>query len=321
VIDPLLTCVGAFYWLLILGFAYISSGTAKPVVCDFHVTNDFWQFDSANHASFCYTKVIVRSSREAVEDILVASLHAVEYHCGIALANTDGSHYLLLLVSGHNFRKNLADICRYYPIGLFRNAIPDGQVTERGGLMFLLVWGFMIFTSTFTDMIIAGVESAETGGNIAQLLFSLTLIFNGVLASPSTLPGFWIFMYRVSPFTYLVDGMLSTGLANTNVQCADIEYLTFNPAPGMNCSAYLEPYIATAGGYLTNATKGATSNCQFCTVSDTNIFLASLNSYYSHRWRNFGFMWVYIGFNIAGAVFLYWLVRVPKKAKKKEKKE
>src|ERR1700722_15287540 len=239
-VDPLLTCVGAVHWLLILGFANLSSRTAKPVVCNFHVANDLWQFDSTNHAPFCYTTLIVRGSGEAVEDILVASFHTIKYHGRIALANTNGGHYLLLLVGEVILKKNLANRCRYYPIGLFRNAIPNGQVTERGGLMFLLIWDFMIFTSTFTDMVIAGVESAETGGNIAQLMFSLTLIFNGVLASPSTLPGFWILMYRVSPFPYLVDGMLSTGLANTNVECSDIEYLNFNPAPGMNCSAYLE---------------------------------------------------------------------------------
>ena len=67
----------------------------------------------------------------------------------------------------------------YYPIGMFRNAIPENQVTERGGLMFLLILAFLLFTSTFTDMVIAGIENAETGGNIAQLLFSLTLIFCG----------------------------------------------------------------------------------------------------------------------------------------------
>ena len=318
-IDPLLTCVGALHWLLILELANFSSGIAKPVVCDFHVTDDLCQLDSANHAPFCYTTVVVRSPREAIEDVLVASFHVVEHHGGITLANPHGSHYLLLLVGRLIFKQDLANTCRYYPIGLFRNAIPDGQVTERGGLMFLLIWGFMIFTSTFTDMVIAGVESAETGGNIADLMFSLMLIFNGVLAGPSTLPGFWIFMYRVSPFTYLVGGMLSTGLANTNVECSDIEYLNFNPAPGMNCSTYLEPYISVAGGYLTDATKGASSNCQFCPVSDTNTFLASFNSYYSHRWRNFGLIWAYIVFNVAGAVFLYWLVRVPKKAKKEKK--
>lgn len=127
-------------------------------------------------------------------------------------------------------------------------------------------------------------------------------------------------MYRVSPFTYLVDGMLSTGLANTNVQCSDIEYLNFNPPPGMNCSAYLAPYISYAGGYLTDETKGATQNCQFCSVSDTNILLLGLGSNYSNRWRNFGIVWAYTVFNILGAIFFYWLARVPKKPKKEKAK-
>lgn len=69
--------------------------------------------------------------------------------------------------------------CWYYPIGMYRNAIPTGAENERGGLMFLFVWQFMLFTSTFTDMVVAGMDSSETAGNVAQLLFSLTLIFCG----------------------------------------------------------------------------------------------------------------------------------------------
>lgn len=201
----------------------------------------------------------------------------------------------------------------YYPIGLYRNAIPDGQVHERGVLMFLLIWAFLMFASTFTHMMIAGIETAETAGNLANLLFSLTLIFCGVLAGPRTLPGFWIFMYRVSPFTYLVDGMLSTGLANTKIECAAIEYLHFQPRSGQTCGAYMADYINTYGGYLEN--EGATSNCSFCSASETNVYLVQLNSSYAHRWRNFGIMWAFIVFNVFAAVFLYWLARVPKKAK------
>lgn len=66
----------------------------------------------------------------------------------------------------------------YYPIGLYRNA-PAGEVTDRGGTMFLLILIFLMFTSTFSSMIIAGIEQPETGSNIAQLMFSLCLIFNG----------------------------------------------------------------------------------------------------------------------------------------------
>lgn len=67
----------------------------------------------------------------------------------------------------------------YYPIGMYRNAIPTHTVTERGGLMFLLILSFMLFASTFTNMVIAGVASAEIGAIIALMLFALSLVFCG----------------------------------------------------------------------------------------------------------------------------------------------
>ncbi|QSZ36093.1 hypothetical protein DSL72_007218 [Monilinia vaccinii-corymbosi] len=200
----------------------------------------------------------------------------------------------------------------YYPIGLYRNAEMTNAVTERSGLMFAFVWAFLIFTSTFTDLVIAGMDSAENAGNVANLMFSLCLIFCGVLATPEALPGFWIFMYRVSPFTYLVSGMMSTGLANTKVVCDPIEYLHFNPPSNQTCFQYLETYMDKTGGYLNN--PDARTDCEFCSISDTNVFLAAVSSDYKDVWRNWGLLWVYIVFNIAGAIFMYWLLRVPKGA-------
>jgi ATP-binding cassette subfamily G (WHITE) protein 2 (PDR) len=205
----------------------------------------------------------------------------------------------------------------YYPVGFYRNAEPAGQVHERGALFFLLIWIFLIFTSTFTHMIIAAVETAEEGGNIANLLFSLTLVFCGVLATPQQFPGFWIFMYRVSPFNYLVDSFISVGVANTKVVCADNEYLHFDAPSGQSCGQYMQPYIDSFGGYLEET--NASGTCSFCTIEDTNAFLSSINSSYSHRWRNFGIMWGYVIFNVAAALLLYWLVRVPKGPRKEDK--
>ena len=68
--------------------------------------------------------------------------------------------------------------CWYYPIGLYRNP-PPGEMIGRGGTMFLLILIFMMFASTFGSMMIAGIEQPETGSNLAQLLFSLCLVFNG----------------------------------------------------------------------------------------------------------------------------------------------
>ncbi|USW58775.1 Putative ABC transporter-like, ATP-binding domain, AAA+ ATPase domain, CDR ABC transporter [Septoria linicola] len=208
--------------------------------------------------------------------------------------------------------------CYYYPVGLYNNAGPD--LHERGALFFLFMLQFLLFTSTFTNMVVAGMDSAETGGNIANLMFSLCLIFCGVLATPQSLPGFWIFMYRVSPFTYLVGGFLSTGLANTDVTCADNEFLRFNVGQGFNnCGDYLADYQAETSnaGYLRD--PSATQQCEYCTYGDSNTFLAGVSISYSDRWRNFGILWAFIIFNVCAAVFFYWLARVPKQSKKQKK--
>ncbi|OCF39347.1 ATP-binding cassette transporter [Kwoniella heveanensis CBS 569] len=206
--------------------------------------------------------------------------------------------------------------CWYYPIGYYRNAIPTDTVHLRGALMWLYLQVFFLFTSTFATAIVAGMDMAETAGNIAQLMFSLCLIFNGVLVVYNSLPGFWKFMYRVSPFTYLVEGMLSVAVADTSVVCSTVEYLHFDPPSGDTCGSYMADYIGVAGGYLLD--PSAQSGCQFCALESTNTFLESFNIKYSNKWRDFGLMWVYIIVNVIAAIGLYWLARVPKHAGKEQ---
>ncbi|KAF8850810.1 hypothetical protein BDZ45DRAFT_708183 [Acephala macrosclerotiorum] len=201
-------------------------------------------------------------------------------------------------------------LCMYYPIGMYHNAEWTDAVTSRGGLMFLLVWTFMMFGSTFTNMVVAGVETAEIGAIIAVILFALSLIFCGVLVTKDGLPGFWIFMYRVSPFTYLLSAFLSTGLANAPVTCATAEFVTITPFANQTCAQYMAPYMQLAGGTVIN--PDAVADCLYCSIGQTDVFLASIGSKFSQRWRNLGIMWAYVLFNAGAAVGLYWLARVPK---------
>lgn len=206
----------------------------------------------------------------------------------------------------------------YYPIGLYKNAKYTDTLNERSGLMFLLILAFYLWVSTFTHFIIAGVETAETGANIGQLMFSLALIFCGVLATKDTFPKFWIFVYYLSPFTYLVSGMLSTGVAKAPIKCSSIEYLTLQPPPNQTCGTFLELYSnATGGGEIVN--PEATSDCKYCTLSSTDQFLAQLNIEYGDRWRNFGILLCYCVFNVLMALVMYWWIRVPKGSKKVKK--
>lgn len=215
-------------------------------------------------------------------------------------------------------------VCFYYPVGLYRNAESTGAVHLRGFQYFLFVLQFMLFTSTFTNMVIAGIEEADQGGQVGNLLFMLSLIFCGVLVGPDALPRFWIFMYYVSPLTYLLGGMLSTGVANSHTQCSEVELLRFDTPAGQTCRQYMRDWIngtdttPGSGGYLSN--PEARSNCGYCTYDDTNVFLQTVSVSYADSWRNFGILWVYIIFNIVAAIAIYWLARVPKKKKEGKNK-
>lgn len=122
-------------------------------------------------------------------------------------------------------------------------------------------------------------------------------------------------MYRVNPFTYVVEGFLGTSLANAPVTCANNEIVPIMAPENSTCEEYLRPMMEAAGGALIESNG---SECMYCPMENTNQFLDSLNVSFSNRWRDFGFMWVYICFNIAAAFFFYWLVRVPKGGKVKK---
>ncbi len=184
------------------------------------------------------------------------------------------------------------------------------QSSERQGLILLFCMQFFVFASTFAQMLIAALPDAATAGNIATIMFSLTLTFNGVMQPPQALPGFWIFMYRVSPLTYLVDGVAATGMHGRTVVCALNELSRFNPPTGQTCQAYLANYLKTAPGQLMNPM--ATSQCEYCPLTTSDQFLASVAITWSARWRNYGIGFAYIAFNIVVAILLYYTFRVSK---------
>jgi ATP-binding cassette, subfamily G (WHITE), member 2, PDR len=65
----------------------------------------------------------------------------------------------------------------YYP------TYGDHQSSERQGLVLLFCIQFFVYASTFAHALIAGLPDAQTAGTLATFLFSMTLIFNGVMQS------------------------------------------------------------------------------------------------------------------------------------------
>ncbi|GLB01931.1 hypothetical protein AtubIFM57258_000342 [Aspergillus tubingensis] len=73
----------------------------------------------------------------------------------------------------------VAYFCWYYPIGLYQNATSTHEVAPRGCLMFLFIWAFMMFTSTFTHTLIAGMDSADSASSVGNICYMLCMTFCG----------------------------------------------------------------------------------------------------------------------------------------------
>ncbi|KIW64177.1 hypothetical protein PV04_09130 [Phialophora macrospora] len=182
--------------------------------------------------------------------------------------------------------------------------------SEKQGLVLLFCIQFFVFGSTFGHMVVASLPDAETAGQIATILFYLSLTFCGVLLPPNALPGFWIFMYRVSPLTYLVNGIASV-ISGRQVQCAANEWSRFPPAQNLTCGQYMEPYLQAAGsaaGFLLQ--PEATTMCEYCQLQVTDQFLAERNVHPEDDWQDFGIVWAFTAFNVFAALVLYYVFRV-----------
>lgn len=192
--------------------------------------------------------------------------------------------------------------CFYYPV------VGAGQSSTRQVLALLFSIQLLIYTSSFAAMTIAALPNAETASGVVSLLTLMSILFNGVLQTPGSLPGFWLFMYRVSPFTYWIGGMVATMLGGREVVCSSTEVSVFDPPAGQTCGDYLRDFAQVAMGTIQN--PDATESCNYCSLSNADQFLASVNIYYSERWRNFGILFAFIGFNVFLALLTYWLFRV-----------
>ncbi|KAG5650931.1 hypothetical protein H0H81_010506 [Sphagnurus paluster] len=167
-------------------------------------------------------------------------------------------------------------------------------------LYFCWYWtvGFESSRAGYTYLAVAAMcPSAEIAALAFSILFSFVLMFNGVL-QPFRQLGWWRWMYRLSPYTYLIEGLLGQAIGNQEIQCSPVEFVNLEPPSGQTCGQYLDAWISRAGGYVTN--PDASSSCQFCSVRLTDQFLAqNFNIFYAHHWRNVGLLVAYIIFNVS----------------------
>lgn len=132
---------------------------------------------------------------------------------------------------------------------------------------------------------------------------------HSVLVPPSVLPRFWIFMYRVTPLSYYISAIMSTGLSGSRITCAASDILRVEPPLGQTCGAYL------GSPALNILNESATTACEVCAYDTADALLAYFGMNFNERWWQWGVTVAYNIGNIALAILLYWVVRVPKGTK------
>lgn len=207
--------------------------------------------------------------------------------------------------------------CFYFPTNY------DTSAPVAGYFFFVYCILFQCFHVSFSLAVLYFSPNAPSAAIIGALLFSFMIAFCGVTQPVSQMPGFWTFMYKVSPHTYFVQALLGAVLHDRPVVCKPKEFNIFQPPTGQTCEQFAGAFVDRAGGYLRD--PSATSDCGYCRYAVGDEYLLTIGVKHSYEWRNVGFICAYILFNFIAMLVLYYLIRVkvwkmPKLFNKKTKK-
>jgi ATP-binding cassette subfamily G (WHITE) protein 2 (SNQ2) len=189
--------------------------------------------------------------------------------------------------------------------------------------MWLYIMVFELFYLGFGQAIAAFAPNELLASLLVPVFFLFVVSFCGIVVPFRALPYFWrryvfqllrpspglnansilSWMYYLSPFTYLLEGMLSLVVHNVPIICSTKELAIFSAPPNQSCQAYAGDFAQQSGGYVQTQPDG---QCGYCQYSTGDAFAAGFNVYYRNLWRDFGFFWAYILFNFAVVFVASW---------------
>lgn len=166
--------------------------------------------------------------------------------------------------------------CWYWTVGFPRES-------GRVGYAYLLYMLFELYYATFAQWVAALSPNPMSASILFSTFFSFVIIFNGVVVPTgkshsfrevelvltdssklAELPYFWrVWMHPLTPFTYLIEGLVANAVGGLQVQCSLKEFNFVTPPAGQECLAFLQPFTSTASGYA-EVMNGA---CGYCPVS------------------------------------------------------
>ncbi|KAI5963215.1 SNQ2 [Candida pseudojiufengensis] len=260
----------------------------------------------ATNGAFCAFLAVVVSA-PVINQIQEKAINGRDlYEVREKLSNT--YHWsLMILAQTLNEMPYLLIGAAFMFVSLYFPTQVDTVASHSG--MFYLTQGIFLqgFAVSFALMVLYVAPDLPSAAVLVSFLYTFIVAFSGIVQPVSLMPGFWTFMYKLSPYTYFIQNLISSFLEGREIRCNEKEFSYFNPPSGQTCDEFTNQYTSRAGGYIANG--NSTSNCAYCRYNNADDYLLTVGAKFSLRWRNVGFFFAYIFFNIFICMALYYLLR------------
>lgn len=176
--------------------------------------------------------------------------------------------------------------------------------------VFYLTYGIFLqlFNISFALMLAYFAPNVQSAAVFVSFFYAFIVLFSGVVQPVALMPGFWTFMYKLSPYTYIIQNLVGSILHQRPVSCSAKEFSFFDPPSGQTCGEYMKDFIAKTHGYLQD--PQATTNCGYCLYTVADQYLLTVGIKYKYVWRNVGFFCAYVVFNMVACMILYRFIRL-----------
>ncbi|KAJ6441375.1 multidrug resistance protein CDR1 [Purpureocillium lavendulum] len=199
----------------------------------------------------------------------------------------------------------------YFVLWYFPSGLPLGG---QAAYIFLFLLTYEIFQVLLGLFMMALSPDLGSAGNVLVFIVCTCNWFNGIIVPYHQIQVFWRYwLYYLSPFTYLLGGMVTAVTSSAAVSCADTDLTSFQPPPNQTCAEYASEWVASAAAQLLNPDALAPSECQVCRWSTGDQFLAQFNlgqGQLGGEWGCWAVFLLFTACNLFLVYFFTWATRV-----------
>ncbi|KAL2812989.1 pleiotropic drug resistance protein, ABC superfamily [Aspergillus granulosus] len=196
----------------------------------------------------------------------------------------------------------------YYLLWYFPSGLPHSEA----GYIFLFLLTYEIFQVLLGLFMMAVSPDLGVAGNVLVFIVCTFNWFNGIIVPYDQIQVFWRYwLYYLSPFTYLLGGMVTAVIADTTVKCSDADLTIFNPPSGESCGSYALSWASSVSVQLLN--PNASELCEVCQFTTGEQYLEQFHlgqGRMGGKWGAWGIFVLFTAVNLGLVYFFTWATKV-----------